>query len=166
MPAHGGRLQNAAGWHLSCGPPRSTGRTGDLLSAFRTFSMERAWAGVGASRGGLWTSDRKGRQNQLPHPPPKTEKALGLHELRKNFFGTWAEVDTRRFPATPNPDTGTSLHTLGGNEAPVLGYRRGPDQEQPGNSRGEERLSRKKTKNENQKNPGTNKGTETGVWPI
>lgn len=70
--------------------------------------------------------DKRQKRKTKPSPPPtpKTKKALGLSELRKNFFGTWAEVDTCRFPATPNPDVGTSLHTLEGNEAPVLGYRK------------------------------------------
>lgn len=104
--------------------------------------------GEGITRG-LWTGDRKGRQNQLPHPPP----TLGLHELRKNFFGTWAEVDTCHFPATPNPDIGTSLHTLGGNQAPVLGYCKGPDQQQPGKSRGEGKTFQKENKKQKTKKP-------------
>ena len=73
----------------------------------------------------------------------KKKKALGLSELRKDFFGTRAEVDTCLSPATPNPDGGMSLE---GNEAPVLGYSKWPDQQQAGRSRGEGKAFQKEKK--------------------
>ena len=76
-------------------------------------------------------------------PSKKKKKALGLSELRKDFFGTRAEVDTCLSPATPNPDGGMSLE---GNEAPVLGYRKWPDQQQAGRSRGEGKAFQKEKK--------------------
>ena len=47
----------------------------DLLSAFRTFSVERVWGGVRGITRGLWTSDRKGKQNACPPPKKKSSRS-------------------------------------------------------------------------------------------